>query len=91
MADLSPQAHEILKAAYKATRNPRWQTNFYSSYAAAILRTAADQVVPDGPKPNANSAFHLMNWTQSLDQYYQRQQTRDELLAIAAELEGNGQ
>ena len=58
---------------------------------AAALRAAADQVVPDGPKPNANSDFHLMNWTKSLDQYYQRQQTRDELLIIAAELEGNGQ
>jgi hypothetical protein len=28
-----------------------------------------------------------MNWTKSLDQYYQRQATRDQLLAIAAELE----
>jgi hypothetical protein len=28
-----------------------------------------------------------MNWTKSLDQYYQRQQTRAEILAIAAELE----
>jgi hypothetical protein len=44
MAELSPQAHEILKAAYKATRNPQWQTNFYSSYAAAVLRTAAQQL-----------------------------------------------
>lgn len=44
MTDLSSQAHEILKTAYKATRNPRWQTNFYSSYAAAILRTAANQL-----------------------------------------------
>jgi len=56
--------------------------------AAAALRAAADQVVPCGPKPSANSDFHLMNWTKSLDQYYQRQQTRDELLAIADELEG---
>jgi hypothetical protein len=55
---------------------------------AAALRAAADQVVPDGPRPSANSDFHLMNWTKSLDQYYQRQQTRDELLAIAAELGG---
>jgi hypothetical protein len=55
---------------------------------AAALRAAADQVVPCGPKPSANSDFHLMNWTKSLDQYYQRQQTRDELLAIADELEG---
>jgi hypothetical protein len=54
----------------------------------AALRAAADQVVPDGPKPSANSDAHLMNWAKSLDQYYQRQQTRAELLAIAAEREG---
>lgn len=44
MTDLSPAAQAILKAAYKATRNPKWQTNFYSSYAAATLRAAADQI-----------------------------------------------
>jgi hypothetical protein len=57
--------------------------------AAAVLRAAADQVVPDGPKPSANSDAHLMNWTKSLDQYYQRQQTRAEILAIAAELDAH--
>ena len=55
---------------------------------AAALRTAANQVVPEGPKPSANSDYHLMNWTKSLDQYYQRQATRDQLLTIATELEG---
>jgi hypothetical protein len=58
------------------------------SDVAAALRAAADQVVPNHPKPSANSDYHLMNWTKSFDQYYQRQQTRTELLAIAAELEG---
>jgi hypothetical protein len=48
-------------------------------------------VVPNGPKPSANSDYHLNNWTKSMDQYYQRQQTREELLAIAAELEANAQ
>jgi hypothetical protein len=43
-SNLSPAAQAILKAAYKATRNPKWQTNFYSSYAAATLRAAADQM-----------------------------------------------
>jgi len=86
MTDLSPAAQAVLDAAMEA-----WYTKDDApSIAAAALRAAADQVVPDGPKPNTNSAFHLMNWTQSLDQYYQRQQTRDELLAIAAELEGKG-
>jgi len=79
---LSPAAQAVLDV-YETT----WGQG-YGSPLAAALRAAADQVVPDGPKPNANSDFHLMNWTKSLDQYYQRQQTRDELLAIAAELEG---
>jgi hypothetical protein len=47
MTDLSPAAQAILKAAYEATRNPNWQTNFYTSYAAAALRAAADQVLPE--------------------------------------------
>lgn len=39
---LSPAAQAILRAAYEATRNPDWQTNFYTSYAAAALRAAAN-------------------------------------------------
>lgn len=54
---------------------------------AAAFRAAADQVVPVQRKPSADSDYHLMNWTKSLDQYYQRQQTRAELLSIAAELD----
>lgn len=56
---------------------------------AAALRAAVDQVVPIERKPSADSDYHLNNWTKSLDQYYQRQQTRTELLAIAAELKGH--
>lgn len=54
---------------------------------AAALRAAADQVVPNNPRPSADSHYHLMQWSKSLDQYEQRQQTRHELLAIAANLE----
>ena len=39
---LSPAAQAILKASYEATRNPNWQTNFYTSYAAAALRAVAE-------------------------------------------------
>ena len=77
MSDLSPAAQAVLDAF-----NAEWPDGL-----AAALRAAADQVVPNGPKPSANSDYHLMNWTKSLDQYYQRQATRDQLLAIAAELE----
>jgi hypothetical protein len=57
----------------------------------AALCAAADQVVPDGPPPSADSDCHLMSWPRSLDQYAQRQQTRAEILAIAAELKGTVQ
>ena len=57
MADLSPAAKAILKAAYKATRNPKWQTNFYASYAAAVLRATADQLTPYTVSEMEGAAF----------------------------------
>jgi hypothetical protein len=92
MTELSP-AQAVLCAYRDLSWTPDEEDNgkyfrfSHKAGMAAALRAAADQVVPCGPKPSANSDFHLMNWTKSLDQYYQRQQTRDELLAIAAELE----
>ena len=81
MTDLSPAAQTVMNA----TDYPEdWATRIR---VAAALRAAADQAVPDERVPSGDSAYHLMNWTKSLDQYYQRQQTRDELLAIADELE----
>jgi hypothetical protein len=71
---LSPAAQAVLDA---------WERRG----VGAALRAAADQVVPVERKPSADSDYHLMNWTKSLDQYYQRQQTRTELLAIANELD----
>jgi hypothetical protein len=75
MTHLSPAAQAILKAAYKATRNPKWQTNFYSSYAAAALRAAADQVVPEDG---------LVSILEDIIQ----QSIRSQFFAIAAELDG---
>jgi post-segregation antitoxin (ccd killing protein) len=78
MTDLSPAAQAILKAAYEATRNPNWQTNFYTSYAAAALRAAADQVLVaewEGQIPPDTTHSLGINWS------------RDALHAIAAELE----
>jgi len=87
MTNLSPTAQAVMDAATNGNINVV-NDPVYKQCIAAALRAAADQVVPCGPKPSANSDFHLMNWTKSLDQYYQRQQTRDELLVIANELEG---
>jgi len=79
MSELSPAAQAILKAAYKATRNPKWQTNFYASYTAAALRAAADQVVPEEPLYGGDQ-----RWMFERDA---RQACRKKLLAIADELE----
>ena len=81
---LSAAAQAILHKFWDAPVSPAKNVQI-----AAALRAAADRVVPDERIPSGNSAHHLMNWTKSLDQYYQRQQTRDELLAIAAELEAS--
>ena len=75
MSDLSSAAQAILKAAYKATRNPKWQTNFYASYAAAVLQAAADQVVP-APRLPYDSCCDV-----------NAAAIRAELLAISIELE----
>jgi hypothetical protein len=59
--------------------------------SAAVARELAEQVVPVEPSPSADSDCHLMQWSKALDQYAQRQQTRAEILALAAELEGTVQ
>lgn len=82
MAELSPQAQAVLNAFLRTPCDDKL-------LVAAALRAAADQVVPETAKPSANSDYHLMNWTKSLDQYYQREQTRAELLSIATELENH--
>lgn len=84
MTNLSPATQSILDAfnQFHELTNRRLKI-------AAVLEALADQVVPDTPKPSANSGYHLMNWTKSLDRYYQRQQTRAEILTIAAELRGD--
>ena len=56
--------------------------------AAAVAHELAEQVVPDGPKPSADSDYHLMCWSKVLDQHAQRQQTRTEILTLATELDG---
>ena len=52
--------------------------------AAAVLRTAADQVMPQCRKPLYADSWEESAWTAQQD-------TRADLLAIAAELEANAQ
>jgi hypothetical protein len=63
MTNLSPAATIIALAfddRYEICSmfNENWQ----EECLAAVLRAAADQVVPNGPKPSANSDYHLNNW-----------------------------
>ena len=72
---LSSQAQAVLDAAFA----PWETTDTPQSIAAAALRAAADQVVPE-------QGCQIYGLTQRENE---RQQVRRELLAIAAELEGH--
>ena len=74
MADLSPAAQAVL---YAVECHGKFT---YRSLAAAALRAAADQVVPE-PDDAAKETF-------SIAALRHRWQIRDQFLAIAAELEG---
>lgn len=80
MTSLSPQAQAVLDAAFTLADN-LYRDVTETEMIAAALRAAADQVVPeqeieDVPGRFVNGCCHS-----------QRQNTRAELLAIAAELE----
>ena len=77
MADLSPAAQAVLTAIHAAPDNTR---DSYRSAGAAALRAAADQVVPKTPTLSYPEDYELGVWVANDD-------TRTELLAIAAELE----
>ena len=79
---LSPAAQAVLdEVLYRMSAG---ESDSYARWiAAAALRAAADQVVPDGPHPEL-SQF----WDDEADREWQNnQQIRRQLLAIAAELE----
>jgi hypothetical protein len=86
---LSPAAQAIVKAFDNRYENCGPFDDWQEVCLAAALRAVADQVVPQTPRPSADSDHNLMQWSKTLDQYAQRQQTSAELLAIAAELEGS--
>ena len=83
MTDLSPAAQAVLDA-FRAVHDLRDCPSI-----AAALRAAADQVVPEQSEPPCGEGEP---WPQSYQlmadsKWEQRQKTRAELLAIAAELE----
>jgi hypothetical protein len=76
-SNLSPQAWAVLEAAYQAPDDG----NATRQSVAAALRAAADQVVPWAPQPSP------ILGPVYVAQVEKQRKIRDELLAIAAELE----
>jgi hypothetical protein len=88
MTDLSPAARAVLTAVTLKQYDvpPEGLPAFAEEMApliAAALRAAADAVIPAPPdsKPGTSPALKAIRW--------ERKTTREQLLAIAAELEGN--
>jgi hypothetical protein len=79
MNNLSPQAQAVLEACWKARDAALDEEDMLG--LAAALRAAADQVVPQRRKPTDPDSWEEATWTAQQD-------TREELFAIAAELEG---
>jgi hypothetical protein len=83
MTDLSPAARAILDAFLETPGEvpmPGWN---YGRDLAAALRAAADQVVPEPPMLVPGGRTYEEAWTATVQDAVRRQ-----LLAIAAELEG---
>jgi hypothetical protein len=78
MAELSPAAQAVLAAYHKEAIDyiESWGSFSHKRGMAAALRAAADQVLPE---TNGMFISHAE---------LQQEKTRDQLLAIAAELEG---
>ena len=91
MTNLSPKAQAVKDAAWASFwSDEAMAPNDAEIIAAAVLAAAADQVVPEQFEPSAGDGepwprdYQLM----SDSKWEQRQHTRAELLAIAAELKG---
>jgi hypothetical protein len=82
MAELSPQTQAVARAAASVYWIEEYEVADHRTIAAAALRAAADQVVPDAPI-RGGSAF-----MRGVDE--RGAEVRRDLLAIAAELEAGG-
>jgi anti-sigma factor ChrR (cupin superfamily) len=82
MAEHLSPAQAVLDAF---NREARPEPHHQREAIAAALRAAADQVVPEEqePVPDVDSVVEMQGWAW----VSQRQRTRSQLLAIAAELE----
>lgn len=79
MTNLSPTAQAVLDAINKELDEAPWDVSFLAGVsAAAVLRAVADQVVPEEPLHGGDQRW--------MDERDARQDSRRQLLAIAAEL-----
>ena len=90
---LSPAAQAVVTAIEKFdwesdhfTREDIWMLS--REVTAAALRAAADQLVPVEAEIDPLKAWSIEDWNHMNATKYQREETRRQLLAIAAELEG---
>jgi hypothetical protein len=85
MTDLSPTAQAVVNAAVEVTGYGK-ETWLLKARVAAALEAAADQVVPEEEDLNPVDAWSVEDWNHMNITRYQREETRRQLLAIAAEL-----
>ena len=80
MPELSPAAQAVLDACGTPTVDSPFRL-VARGFAAAALRAAADQVVPEQPEPGNDAKWR------AFVRYEERNSLRIKLLAIATELE----
>ena len=86
MTELSPAAQAVLDAY----DNSPFDEDCGDRVAiAAALRAVADEVVPEEEGLNPVDAWNVEDWNHMNITRYQREETRRQLLAIAAELRGD--
>ena len=82
---LSPAARAVLDSMYEVNMDFNDENH---AIAAAALRAAADQVVPWQPEPTEESLGPTIDCGYAWALFSKANDVRQELLAIAAELEG---
>ena len=88
MTELSPIAQEIINAAVEAGGGYGQATPVLYARVAAALQAVADRVVPEEEDLNPLDAWSVEDWNHMNITRYQREETRRQLLAIAAEMRG---
>jgi len=89
MSELSPAAKTVLDAYHQEAIDyiEEWGTFRHKRGMAAALRAAADQVVPWKPEPTEESVGPTIDFGCAWAVFSKANDVRQELLAIADELE----